>query len=328
LEDDFSAIYQKEIDRINNKHIPRLIKQYTKDVTRILETDATVEDIINDLKDDSNLNERRINQILKRFKNALNTFQYDNMKRNVEQATAGTPFWAMPIPEDGVISSTVLQEFTDTNSKLIQEIVFENAIAVENTTARVVQSQVAQLTQKAITVSQSVRELSKEIKSATGVVKRKADFWARDQIKLAHGNLEKARFQEAQIPGYVWSTVGDGRVRPEHMGRHGIFYRNGEISPEPGEDFLCRCTRYPAFDQSAQLSKTQRAKDVAFMKRDAESIALQKKNKSLRKKITKTKRFKTVKAGDKAKRVSRIQKQIQDNKKRVSRISEINNRQK
>lgn len=43
---------------------------------------------------------------------------------------------------------------------------------------------------------------------------------------------------------YIWRTVGDGKVRPEHAQYNGTT-RSWSDSPDPGEDFNCRCWAEP-----------------------------------------------------------------------------------
>lgn len=41
--------------------------------------------------------------------------------------------------------------------------------------------------------------------------------------------------------GFVWNTVGDDRVRPEHEDRDQEFFTWKDADLLPGEDFMCRC---------------------------------------------------------------------------------------
>ena len=93
----------------------------------------------------------------------------------------------------------------------------------------------------------------------------KARFWARDQMSSAFGELNKQRQTAAGIPGYIWRTVGDNRVRgsdpddeTSHIALNGRFFtwsrgaaNTGQISKpgalHPGEDYNCRCFPDPAF---------------------------------------------------------------------------------
>lgn len=43
---------------------------------------------------------------------------------------------------------------------------------------------------------------------------------------------------------YVWRSVGDSRVRPEHAALDGTL-RDFSDSPDPGDDFNCRCWAEP-----------------------------------------------------------------------------------
>ncbi len=58
-------------------------------------------------------------------------------------------------------------------------------------------------------------------------------------------NALNAELQKPQTGYYVWNTVGDDRVRGEHEAFEGTI-RAWDDSPDPGEDFNCRCWAEPA----------------------------------------------------------------------------------
>lgn len=62
-----------------------------------------------------------------------------------------------------------------------------------------------------------------------------------------------AELKKPQKGYYIWNTVGDDRVRGEHESLEGAI-RSWEDSPDPGEDFNCRCWAEP-LPNSAQDRK-------------------------------------------------------------------------
>ena len=72
----------------------------------------------------------------------------------------------------------------------------------------------------------------------------------RHSIILSHriyGKAEQHRQQSEGVTTYIWQTVGDNRVRPEHAARDGeeIECEDSPSGGHPGEAFGCRCSAIP-----------------------------------------------------------------------------------
>jgi SPP1 gp7 family putative phage head morphogenesis protein len=99
--------------------------------------------------------------------------------------------------------------------------------------------------------------MTKDIQQVYGVSKRRAEFIARDQVAKLNGQIQQAQQQDAGIEEYIWSTVGDERVRDSHRELNGKKF-SWSSPPEnsdgrachPGEDFGCRCIGRPVFNRS------------------------------------------------------------------------------
>ncbi|MCY3784591.1 MAG: minor capsid protein [Chloroflexi bacterium] len=78
----------------------------------------------------------------------------------------------------------------------------------------------------------------------------------RDQTNKAIGNLTQARHQQLGIEEYIWSTVGDERVRRAHAALEGTKHRWDEPPGEghPGEAILCRCRARPVIPEAGVAS--------------------------------------------------------------------------
>lgn len=78
----------------------------------------------------------------------------------------------------------------------------------------------------------------------------RARFIARDQIGKLNGQLSRLRQTSLGINHYIWATALDERVRPAHAQREGRRF-SWDHPPEgghPGEDYNCRCTAEPDFN--------------------------------------------------------------------------------
>jgi SPP1 gp7 family putative phage head morphogenesis protein len=106
-----------------------------------------------------------------------------------------------------------------------------------------------------LTQGKTLKEMTDSIEHLTGVNRSKAKFWAADQASKFFGEVTKERQTSAGIPGYIWRTLKDGRVRDNHGAVSGKYFdwknppavgsRGRRV--HPGEDFRCRCWAEPAF---------------------------------------------------------------------------------
>ncbi len=103
----------------------------------------------------------------------------------------------------------------------------------------------------------SNRSLAESIRHETGVQRSRAEFWARDQTGSAMAELNRARHQQAGIPGYIWRTLQDEAVRENHRELEGrkFTWQQGAshtglltVGSHPGEDYNCRCWPEPNND--------------------------------------------------------------------------------
>lgn len=90
----------------------------------------------------------------------------------------------------------------------------------------------------------SVKTLAQEIKAKYKVSDYRAKLIAQDQTLKLHADLTQKRLQSVGVKQYIWRTVGDSRVRPDHMERAGNKYswdKPPSGGEHPGHGFRCRC---------------------------------------------------------------------------------------
>lgn len=82
-----------------------------------------------------------------------------------------------------------------------------------------------------------------ELAKALGVSKRKAAFAAEDQTHKLNASLTVIRNKQLGIPGYIWQTRQDSRVRHLHAQRQGKYFEWSKPPSDgpPGWPIRCRC---------------------------------------------------------------------------------------
>lgn len=100
---------------------------------------------------------------------------------------------------------------------------------------------------------QRAETVGDEISERFGVTRKRGAFIARDQIESLNGDLTRNRQINLGIPGYIWRTALDERVRPTHADLEGepfpwddppVTNSRGDRN-HPGGDFNCRCVAEP-----------------------------------------------------------------------------------
>lgn len=89
----------------------------------------------------------------------------------------------------------------------------------------------------------SVKQVSDQIQKQFGVTKNRATLIAQDQILGANARLTQIRAESIGVETYRWATVGDSRVRPEHVDLNGKLF-SWDKPPSvghPGTPIRCRC---------------------------------------------------------------------------------------
>jgi SPP1 gp7 family putative phage head morphogenesis protein len=89
----------------------------------------------------------------------------------------------------------------------------------------------------------SVKQISDQIEAQFGVTKHRATLIAQDQILGANARITQIRAESLGINEYVWRTVGDSRVRPEHADLNGRVFTwdKPPAVGHPGTPIRCRC---------------------------------------------------------------------------------------
>ena len=103
---------------------------------------------------------------------------------------------------------------------------------------------------RGVTNGMSVNDIQKEIKARYGVSDYRARLIAQDQTTKFHSQLTVYRLKSVGVEKYIWRSVQDSRVRPDHADRNGkeFSWDKPPYDGHPGQPVRCRCRAEPVWD--------------------------------------------------------------------------------
>lgn len=81
-----------------------------------------------------------------------------------------------------------------------------------------------------------------DVKNLKTWYNRRNELIARNEQGNIYATETKELMEKNNIDSFVWRTMLDARVRPEHAEMEGNIYKVNEVEFMPGEDFGCRCS--------------------------------------------------------------------------------------
>lgn len=142
---------------------------------------------------------------------------------------------ALKLPKEK--AAALQADFVDANVSLIQSIEerFHDGLA--------------EYLAKQVAAGDRWDDISETISDRYDVSESQADCIARDQVSKANADLSRERQVDAGVTEFIWRSVGDERVRPEHQELDGNTFSWSEGAPGddqyPGRAVLCRCYADP-----------------------------------------------------------------------------------
>lgn len=180
---------------------------------------------------DQSVTTHAIDQLATKFAQRTATYQRIQLNRQTRAALGADVFL-----RDSKLM-TVIEGFAAQNVALIKNIPDKIASDIEMLTTRAVQSGTLH------------GDLAKELAKTFDYGDDRAKLIARDQVGKLYGQINATRQEELGIESFIWRTVEDERVRPEHEVLDGEEFKYSDPPDEglPGEPILCRCYAEPVF---------------------------------------------------------------------------------
>lgn len=244
IEKQFILLYLRFLKKIKSQFIKQLIKAHEKN----LQVDGIedIKKIIDKIFKKVSLSQKLKNQIKAIFVQ-LNKYSFNETEKFLnEYKKKNKNFFAVQIPVDAPFVETAIDRFTKNNIELLQ-IAGKEYI-----------SEVGDYAQQAFLKGESTKSLTEKYLKFTNQNYNKAEFWAQDQLGNAYSFFTQERQISAGIPGFIWSTSRDNRVRDSHVEANGKFalWSTGllidGVYTFPGRPYRCRCVAIPSFgDENA-----------------------------------------------------------------------------
>lgn len=140
---------------------------------------------------------------------------------------------------------------------VIEGFVHENVSLINKLRGRVLDDLEAIIV-RAYSDGARAETIAPEIAARFDIAERHARWIARDQISRLNSKVTEARHRELGITSFMWMTMNDGRVRPEHVVLHEKVFRYDNPPAEgiPGRTRKpgCRCGQQPVFDELLALA--------------------------------------------------------------------------
>ena len=95
-----------------------------------------------------------------------------------------------------------------------------------------------------------VEELMESIMRMADVNEKRAALIACDQVGKLNSQLAQLEQMNQGVDSYIWVTMGDSRVRPQHRERSGkrYYWKKPPEGGHPGYAIRCRCTAAACYD--------------------------------------------------------------------------------
>lgn len=165
---------------------------------------------------------------------AVEVEQFEAMQLNKQLSAALGEAISIDVVGNEPWLSRAVADFTRENVALISSIPEQFFSELEKTLS------------KEIADGARWEDLAAAVEDRYSVSESRAELIARDQVSKFNGDLNRTRQQELGIDRFIWRTMGDERVREEHVGYNGNSYTWAD-APEggPGEPIQCRCYADP-----------------------------------------------------------------------------------
>jgi SPP1 gp7 family putative phage head morphogenesis protein len=229
-----STVLETVLKLLRLKLIPRL-EELSASTSRIAQdADTDLGDIIDEVFEEYSRQwtRRRIGDAVRREATKVSGFQANQLNRQLR------PVLGLDVAGNEAWLPAAIEDFTRENISLVSDVPDQLLSNLEKMISR--------------DLADGVRfeELAVNIEKQFDIAKSRAEMIAMDQVQKFQGDLNRVRQQDLGISKYVWNSLGDETVRPEHAERDGktFSWSSPPWDGHPGEPINCRCWAEPVLE--------------------------------------------------------------------------------
>ena len=247
----FSKMLQRDVNTVLIPQLPHIKAEFERDVKHDSWAD-TLDSIMAELGRLAAAGMATVFQKLPGYFTAISKFNEGQFKM-VVKANTGLD---LPPVMPGAPSSSILGVSVFRSEPYLKPLaegwISENTSLIKSLPTRL-HPELEGIVRRGVMNGVSVKDLSKQIKDRYGVTDYRAKLIAQDQTLTLHSDLTEYRLKSVGVKEYTWRTVGDSRVRPEHVERNGKVYswdKPPSGGQHPGKEVRCRCRAEAVWDET------------------------------------------------------------------------------
>ncbi len=167
-----------------------------------------------------------INELLRRYAEALRPWAVETAARMVEEVNRrDEAAWMAQAKE---MSRALRQEIRTASTGATMRLLMAEQVTLIQSIPEEAAQRVHRLTMEGLADSTRASEISKAIQASGEVARSRADLIARTEVSRTASTLTEARALSVGSPGYIWRTSRDSDVRPDHQELEGQFIPWGQ----------------------------------------------------------------------------------------------------
>ena len=227
--------YVRKIRDICKRHVPAMVDAAMWNAIRADDwTEEQTEEIDNDITAEE---EAAIMAIILAMFNRVKTFN-----RRQQEKIFRSVFGASPKEISKEDYEKIRQIWVNQNIDLIHSI--------DRRTLESIRYALSENIIRAVDRKILVEELMESIMHMADVNEKRAALIACDQVGKLNSQLAQLEQMNPGVDSYIWVTMGDSRVRPQHRERSGkrYYWKKPPEGGHPGYAIRCRCTAAACYD--------------------------------------------------------------------------------
>lgn len=245
--------YTRKVRDICKRHIPSMVDAAMWNAIR---TDDWTEEQTEEIDNEITAEEKAaIMAIILAMFNRVKTFN-----RRQQEKIFRSVFGATPKEISKEDYEKIKQIWVNQNIELIHSI--------DRRTLESIRYTLSENIIRAVDRKMLVEELADSIARMAEVNEKRAALIACDQVGKLNSQLAQLEQMNQGCDSYIWTTMKDNRVRPQHAAREGkrYYWNDPPSDGHPGWPIRCRCIATPVYDTDKMQMQPRRNSYTQYQK--------------------------------------------------------------